>query len=167
MRTSRVLAALALAGAAALSTAVTARQWGQPLRPKAPPSPSQGEPVPDETVRMIELPLELPAVGNLDAVKQWHFGRIQGADLTDSPDVVLHIRIEGGRVVDIVAPRAPLSQLARRSDWVATETKSVVGGADYVERMIAFDADANDRLIAMMSLEPLNRDRQRLLRALR
>ncbi len=117
-------------------------------------------------VTLVQLPLGLPAVGNLDAVRQWRFGRIQSTELAgDSPDVRIEIRILNGSVIRVVGPRRELVELARRTNWL-NRHKSRPTRQDYVERMIAFDVDSQQRLIAMMSLEPMDRDRNRLRRAL-
>jgi hypothetical protein len=74
--------------------------------------------------------------------------------------------MKDGTIVRMAGPGPQLAELARQSDWIrfgkATPTRT-----EYVERMIAFDMDANQRLIAMISLEPIFRDRNRLRRALR
>lgn len=117
-------------------------------------------------VTLVQLPLKLPAVGNLDAVRQWRFGRIQSTELAgDSPDVRIEIRTLNGSVIRLVGPRRELVELARRTNWVS-RSKSRPTRQDYIERMIAFDVDSQQRLIAMMSLEPMDRDRNRLRRAL-
>jgi hypothetical protein len=122
---------------------------------------------PDEQVRLVKLPLDLPAVGNVDGVRQWRFGRLESVEQRGAgPDIVLNIRTADGSVHKIVAPGPPLAQLARRSNWLTAPDAARPGRATYVERMIAFDADENGRLIAMMSMEPINRARSRLRRAL-
>ena len=120
---------------------------------------------PDNPVKVMKLPLELPAVGNFDAVRLWRFGRLQEVEQKAGPDLILSIRTGDGRVQRIVGPAAELAELARQSNWLTT-TKSQPGRSDYVERMIAFDVDRNGRLIAMISLEPQKRDRKRLRRAI-
>jgi hypothetical protein len=117
-------------------------------------------------VKYIEPPLKLPAVGNLDAVKQWRMGRLQEVLQVAGPDINLRIRIADGSVLQVVGPGAELAELAWQSNWITTATKTSPGRSDYVERMIAFDVDANNRIIAMMSLETVARDRRRLRRAL-
>ena len=126
----------------------------------------QGGSQPNQVVK-IKLPLELPAIGNIDAVKNWRFGRIEqvvqeGADA----DVTIHIRTEQNQVLKVIGPRV-LRELARESNWYyPDESNSRISREDYVERMIAFDVDDTSRIIAMVSLEPLDRDRSRLRRAL-
>ncbi len=117
-------------------------------------------------VTLVQLPLRLPAVGNLDAVRQWRFGRIQSTELAgDSPDVRIEIRTLNGSVIRLVGPRRELVELARRTNWV-NRSKSRPTRQDYIERMIALVVDSQQRLIAMMSLEPMDGDRNRLRRAL-
>ncbi len=146
MKLSYVLIVAALAFAAGISA-------GQTSRPGSP-------------VTLVDLPLKLPAVGNLDAVRQWRFGRIQSTELAgDNPDVRIEIRTLNGSVIRVVGPRRELVELARRTNWL-NRHKSRPTRQDYVERMIAFDVDSQQRLIAMMSLEPMDRDRNRLRRAL-
>ncbi len=124
------------------------------------PGPSQG------AIVRIELPLKFPAVGNVDAVKQWKFGRLQEVEQTAGTDIILGIRTDLG-LIRVTGPGPQLSELAFRSNWVRTPTRSFPGRSDFAERMIAFDYDAQNRLIAMASLEPLPRDRNRLRRAIR
>ena len=147
MKLSYVLIVAALAFAAGITA-------GQTSRPGSP-------------VTLVDLPLKLPAVGNLDAVRRWRFGRLQSVERVGAGgDIVLNIRKKDGTVVSMGGPGPQLAELARQSDWIrfgnATPTR-----VEYVERMIAFDMDANQRLIAMISLEPVFRDRNRLRRALR
>jgi len=116
-------------------------------------------------VASIELPLKFPAVGNVSAVKQWKFGRLQDVDQTAGTDIILGIRTAQGSI-RVTGPGPQLSELAFRSNWVRTATRSFPGRSDFAERMIAFDYDPQHRLIAMASLEPLARDRNRLRRAI-
>lgn len=120
-----------------------------------------------ETVRRTKLPLEFPVVGNVDLVKQWRFGRLERVeDIAGEANVTLFIRIEDGTVLQIRGPAAPLDDLARQSDWLTSPMRQSPGRADYVERMVAFDFDGNNVLIAAASLEPMNRNRSRLRRVL-
>jgi len=126
-----------------------------------------GAPVPSQGgIVRIELPLKFPAVGNVSAVKQWKFGRLQEVEQTAGTDIVLIIRTEQGPV-RVTGPGQALSELAFRSNWVRTPSRSFPGRSDFAERMIAFDYDPQMRLIALASLEPLARDRNRLRRAIR
>lgn len=113
----------------------------------------------------VELPLKFPAVGNVDAVKQWKFGRLQDVEMTAGTDVILSIRTALG-LVKVSGPGPQLSELAYRSDWVRTPSRQFPGRSDYAERMIAFDYDPEHRIIAFASLEPIARDPNRLRRAL-
>ena len=122
---------------------------------------------PASAVRGVTLPLEFPGIGNVDAVRNWHFARIEGVELVgNEPDVTLKLRDAQGAVVDVIAPRAPLRELAFASGWVRTESKSAVTRNDYAERMVAVDVDSAGRLIAIVSLEPIDRDRNKLRRAI-
>jgi len=119
-------------------------------------------------IKPVKLPVPLPTVGNIDAVKKWKFGRIEQISRNPADaDITIRVRIANGQTADIVGPRQALSTLARSCGWVATETQTVAGRSDYVERMIAFDVDETGRFIAVMSMEPFNRDRARLRRAFR
>ena len=114
----------------------------------------------------MKLPLELPAVGNIDAVKNWRFARVEQIERSTGPDIRLRLRLADGRTVQVVGPSEQLSALGRACGWVTTETQTVAGRSDYVERLIAFDADETGRIIAVISMEPFNRDRTRLRRVL-
>ncbi len=120
----------------------------------------------DNPVSRIKLPLLFPAVGNLDKVRLWQFGRLEGAQqATARTDVTLTIRTVDGLSVRVTGPTAILEELARQSNWVTTD-QSHVGRTNWVERQIAFDADENNRIIAIASLEPISRNRNRLRRAI-
>lgn len=120
-----------------------------------------------ETVRRTTLPLEFPVVGNVEHVKQWRFGRLERVDdIANEPNVMLFIRVADGTVLQIRGPAAPLDDLARQSDWLTSPGRQSPGRSDYVERMVAFDFDSNNVLIAAASLEPMNRNRSRLRRVL-
>ena len=162
MSKHRTIVALSFIGLVA--GAVSATIWAQAVPPPSPtPAPAHAP----TDVRNMKLPLELPAIGNIDAVKTWRFGRIESVVQTGgSDDVMIRIRIENGDVLETIGPRV-LSDLARASNWVtAAESKEQLTRPDYVERMVAFDVDENMRIIAMISMEPMNRDRQRLRRGL-
>ncbi len=146
MKLSYVLIVAALAFAAGISA-------GQTSRPGSP-------------VTLVDLPLKLPAVGNLGAVRQWRFGRLQSVERIGAQgDLVLSIRTGDGTVLRMAGPGPALVELARDSDWIRFG-KATPSRTEYVERMIAFDVDQQQRLIAMISLEPVYRDRNRLRRAL-
>ena len=115
--------------------------------------------------RLIELPMKFPAVGNIDAVKTWRFGRIQQATRAgNNPDITIDIRLANNSVVTVIGPAAQLRELARQSEWL-DPVKQRPGSADYVERQSAVDGDAQGRIIARASLEPTRRDHNRLRRA--
>jgi hypothetical protein len=146
MKLSQVLIVAALAFTAGIGAGQTARQ--------------------ESPVTMVELPLKLPAVGNLAAVRQWRFGRIQQVEqIGGQGDIALSIRTADGTVGRMAAPGPALVELARQSEWFGY-SKERPGRSEYVERMVAFDVDERNRLIAMISLEPVYRDRNRLRRAL-
>jgi hypothetical protein len=146
MKLSYVLIVAALAFAAGISA-------GQTSRPSSP-------------VQLVDLPLKLPAVGNLGAVRQWRYGRLQSVErIGGQGDLVVSIRTKDGTVLRMAGPGPALVELARDSEWIRFG-KATPSRTEYVERMIAFDMDANQRLIAMISLEPVFRDRNRLRRAL-
>jgi hypothetical protein len=146
MKLSYVLVAVALAFAAGIGTAQTAR--------------------PPTTISLVDLPLKLPAVGNLGAVRQWRFGRLQSVETRGGQgDVVLTIRTGDGTVLRIGGPGPQLGELARASEWVRFASNAPIR-SEYVERMIAFDVDEQQRVIAVISLEPIFRDPNRLRRAL-
>lgn len=120
---------------------------------------------PDASIVWMQIPLKFPVVGNIDAVKQWKFGRLQEVDQIAGNDIILGIRTNQG-YIRVIGPGRQLSDLVFKSNWVRTPTRTFPGRSDYAERMIAFDYDANHRLIALASLEPLPRDRNRLRRAI-
>lgn len=124
-------------------------------------------PAPEPVVKFVSLPesLKLPAVGNLAAVRQWQFGRIEGV-VDQGNQLFINIRASDGRVFKVAGPGPELSEFARASNWLESPDKQRPGRADYVERMVAFDVDANQRLVAMISLEPMNRNNNRLGRAI-
>ncbi len=148
MNRTLIVAAVVVGGVLGLTAAQTS----------APGQPQGG-------IVRIELPLKFPAVGNVGAVKQWKFGRLQDVEQTAGTDIILGIRTDQG-LVRVTGPGPALSELAFRSNWVRTATRSFPGRSDFAERMIAFDYDPQQRLIAMASLEPLPRDRNRLRRAI-
>ncbi len=120
----------------------------------------------DEGSGVIRLPLDLPVVGNVDAVRQWRFGRIESIERSPGEDIGIRIRLANQQVVNVVGPRAPLGDLARACGWIRADPHSIAGRAELVERMIAFDADESGRIIAVISMEPMDRSESRLRRAL-
>jgi hypothetical protein len=146
MKLTAVLVAMALAFTAGLAVAQNGR--------------------PQTTVQPVDLPLKLPAVGNIGAVRQWKFGRIQSVETRGATgDVVLTMRTGDGTVIRIVGPRQELRELALASEFVRFASNAPIR-AEYAERMVAYDVDDNGRLIAVISLEPVFRDPNRLRRAL-
>ncbi|MCI0362378.1 MAG: hypothetical protein L0219_00760 [Phycisphaerales bacterium] len=129
------------------------------LAQASPPSATQ--------VVKLKLPLELPAIGNIEAAKNWRFGRIESVvQAGANQDVRINIRTEDNDVHEVIGPRV-LGDLARASNWTSVEPNNPqVTRPDYVERMVAFDVDENNRIIAMISLEPMDRNRRRLERGL-
>lgn len=122
---------------------------------------------PPGVVRPIDVTLRLPVVGNVQAVRSWHFARIERVEgLVGDTDVTLFLRDARGEISEVLAPRAPLRDLAFASNWVRTESKSQLTRNDYAERMVAVDVDERGRLIAIASLEPIDRDRGKLRRAI-
>lgn len=148
MKRSIALAAVVVGGVIGLTAAQTSR-------------PS----LPDGSIVWMEIPLRFPVVGNVGAVRQWKFGRLQEVEQIAGGDIILGIRTNQG-YIRVIGPGPELSDLAFKSNWVRSPGKAFPGRSDYAERMIAFDYDRNDRLIAMASLEPLPRDRSRLRRAI-
>lgn len=128
--------------------------------------PAAAQSRPDDQVQLRKLTFEFPAVGNFEAVRRWQLGRLQAIEQTAGPDLIFRIRTADERVLRIVGPAAPFADLAWQSNWLESSAKSQPGRSDYAERMIAFDVDRDGRLIAMASLEPVRRDRSRLLQAL-
>lgn len=121
---------------------------------------------PTPVVQQVQLPLTLPAIGNVEAVRQWHFGRIERVERDpQSSDMFLTIRIADGRTHRLAVPGDPLVQLARQCGWLDTPQQGFTSSSDAAERMIAFDADSNSRIIALMSLEPIGRDKSKMRRA--
>lgn len=146
-----------VAGIALLATALLSSASAQ--------STSQPSRNPDG-ITMMRPPMEFPAIGNIDAVKQWRLGRIERLERrAGSDDVLCEIRTVDNRVHKVVVPREPIGYLARQCGWLSTPTQTFASRSDYVERMIAFDVDGNGRIIAVMSLEPFGRNQARLRRA--
>ena len=64
--------------------------------------------------RMMKLPLDLPAVGNIDDVRQWRFGRIELIERRGTDDIRIRMRLASEQVVHVVGPREPLAALGRK-----------------------------------------------------
>ncbi len=145
---------------------------GAPGEPTPPPpatttAPSTVPATPANVVRAVRLDLDFPAVGNVDGVRQWRFGRVERVDaIANDPDIWVTFRTGDGNSIRVRSPAAPLDDLARQSNWLTSPDKSMPGRSDYVERMVAFDVDNDGRLIAVASLEPTSRNRNRLRSAL-
>lgn len=136
------------------------QEAGDPAQ--APPANPPGLVGPDGA--SIELTVRLPVVGNVGQVRQWRYGRIQSVVADGDVDVVIELRDGKGNVGRAWCPKEPLEALARSSNWVE-EPRFSPSRKEYVERMVAFDVDDNDRIIAIASLEPLPRDEKRIARA--
>lgn len=117
-------------------------------------------------ITMIRPPMEFPAIGNIDAVREWRLGRVERLERrTGSNDVLVQIRTADNQVHPVIAPREPVAFLVRQCGWLSTPTQTFASRSDYAERMVAFDVDANGRLIAIMSLEPFGRSQARMRQA--
>ena len=141
----------------------TQSQPGQPAQPQ--PPQTRPQPGPDG-ITMMRAPFEFPAIGNIDAVRQWRLGRIERLERrAGMDDVLVDVRTPDGRVQQVIMPLEPVGILVRRCGWLSTPTQTFASRSDYVERMIAFDVDRDGRIIALMSLEPFGRNQSRLRRA--
>ena len=120
---------------------------------------------PNTGLQRMRLPLDLPAVGNIDAVRKWRIARIESIERSTGDDIRIQIRLANGQVERVVGPRQQLAALGRACGWVRDPNQTVAGRADYVERLIALDVDQTGRIIAVISMEPFNRNRRRLERA--
>ena len=76
----------------------------------------------------------------------------------------MEIRDGGGREHRVWCPRIPFEALAVESNWSAN-TNQFPTRKEWIERMVAFDFDQDDHIIAIVSLEPLPRDTKRIARA--
>jgi len=129
------------------------------------PRPMQAPPPPG-AVAWIEKTFRLPAIGNIDAVKAWKYGRIERMSRMGDRDAILEIRDAQGATRRVLCPHGPFVELARVSNWF-TSGQAQPSARDFVERMVAFDFDENDRIIALASLEPLPRNARRIADAFR
>jgi hypothetical protein len=148
-------------GIAVLATALLASASAQTTsQPAVQPTPGPGG------ITMIRPPMEFPAIGNIDAVREWKLGRVERLERrAGSDDVLVEIRTADNQVHQVIAPREPVGFLVRQCGWLSTPTQTFASRSDYAERMIAFDVDANGRLIAIMSLEPFGRSSARMRQA--
>jgi hypothetical protein len=94
-------------------------------------------------------------------VKAWKFGRIERMSRMGDADAILEIRDRQGNTRRILCPHEPFVELARVSNWFASG-QAQPSARDFVERMVAYDFDANDRVIALASLEPIPRNARRI-----
>lgn len=114
--------------------------------------------------KWVELSFTLPAIGNVEEVSEWTYGRVVNLSYIGENDVSLEIRTAKGPVQRVICPKLPFHALAQVSSWMrASETS--ISAKEYTERMVAFTADETGRVIAMVSLEPLPRDGKRIARA--
>ena len=132
----------------------------------APAQETQPASPPAGTVQPVKFCAELPAIGNVDLVEEWHFGRIQSLSQSGQ-EVALEIRGENGGMVTLICPREPFGELAHASRWMENRSNPFPSVRDYIERQIAFDADETGRIIAMASLEPIPRNGRRIANAMR
>jgi len=148
---------LALLACATVGAVVVATARAQETRPETPP--------PAATVQDIEFCAELPAIGNVDLVKKWRFGRIHRL-AAQGNEILLDLRCEEGVIVSAICPRGPFAELAQASRWMDNRSNPFPGIRDYVERQVAFDIDETGRIIALASLEPIPREGRRIARAM-
>ncbi len=114
--------------------------------------------------KWVELSFTLPAIGNVDQVSEWTYGRLVNLTYIGENDVSLEIRTAKGPVQRVICPKLPFHALAQVSSWMrASETS--ISAKEYTERMVAFTADETGRVIAMVSLEPLPRDGKKIAKA--
>ncbi len=114
--------------------------------------------------KWVELSFRLPAIGNVEEVSKWTYGRLVNLTYIGENDVSLEIRTAKGPIQRVICPKLPFHALAQVSSWMrATETS--ISAKEYTERMVAFTADETGRVIAMVSLEPLPRDGKKIARA--
>jgi hypothetical protein len=123
------------------------------------------------STQWVDLSFRLPAIGNIEAVKTWEYGRIASMSRRGADDVLLTIRDKSGQTRQVVCPAAPFADLARVSNWMTDSGQSAAGQLpttrDCIERMVAFSADNTDRVIGLASLEPLPRRGRRIADAFR
>ncbi len=114
--------------------------------------------------KWVELSFSLPAIGNVEEVSKWTYGRLVNLTYIGENDVSLEIRTAKDPVQRVICPKLPFHALAQVSSWMrASETS--ISAKEYTERMVAFTADETGRVIAMVSLEPLPRNGKKIARA--
>ena len=114
--------------------------------------------------KWVELSFTLPAIGNVDQVSEWRYGRLVNLTYIGENDVSLEIRTAKGSVQRVICPKLPFHALAQVSSWMRASDTSL-SAKEYTERMVAFTADETGRVIAMVSLEPLPRNGKKIARA--
>ncbi|MEE9130617.1 MAG: hypothetical protein V3T84_11415, partial [Phycisphaerales bacterium] len=114
--------------------------------------------------KWVELSFSLPAIGNVEEVSKWTYGRLVNLTYIGENDVSLEIRTAKGPVQRVICPKVPFHALAQVSSWMRASDTSI-SAKEYTERMVAFTADETGRVIAMASLEPLPRDGKKIARA--
>ncbi len=121
---------------------------------------------PDD-VQAVSLCFDLPAIGNVESVKEWRFGRIDNVQRVGTEEIRLGIRTRDEKVHRLVCPAQPFAVLAARSNWMRESGSEFPSRRDFVERMVAFAADDSGRVIALTSLEPVARRGRRIADAFR
>ena len=119
-----------------------------------------------DRVTMTKLPMDLPSIGDVQAVTRWQFGRVDRIQRRGASEITISIRIKSGDTVDVTGRRELFRELAQKCGWVTGDMRNVAGRSEYAERMIAFGIDDNGGMVAIISMEPFNRDRSRLRRAI-
>ena len=118
-------------------------------------------------VQAVRLCFDLPAIGNVESVKEWRFGRIDNIQRVGTDEIRLGIRTRDDTVHRLVCPARPFAMLAARSNWTSESGSGFPSRRDFVERMVAFAADDSGRVIALTSLEPVARRGRRIADAFR
>lgn len=114
----------------------------------------------------LEFSFRLPAIGNVDLVTSWEYGRIARVEQSRADELILELRSAAGDTVKAVCPYDPFMELARVSQWLRGSGQTL-GARVYVERMVAYDVDDTGRIVALVSLEPIPRDGRSIARAFR
>ncbi len=114
--------------------------------------------------KWVELSFSLPAIGNVEEVSKWTYGRLVNLTYIGENDVSLEIRTAKGPIQRVICPKLPFHALAQVSSWMRASDTSL-SAKEYTERMVAFTANERGRVIAMVSLEPLPRDGKKIARA--
>ncbi|MFG0283372.1 MAG: hypothetical protein ACF8R7_03025 [Phycisphaerales bacterium JB039] len=117
-------------------------------------------------VKMVKLPVELPSVGDVDRAARWQFGRIDQITARGADELTIRVRTEAAQDIDLTISRAPFVALAQASGWISENPQNVTGRSEYAERLLAFGLDDGGRVVAAISMEPFDRNRARLRRAI-